>query len=326
VHTAVRTAGQVSNLWAGTTRKDRLTKVLVGARVAIYGEHVYTVGRAAELTGVPTGTLRKWEQRYGVVVPRRSPGNYRLYDDDAVRRLSVMRTLVDAGWTAQEAARHVTQDLAAAEAELPRPEVATLDDRVEELVACAADFDVPRLERLLARSLVDRDLVAEVDEWLLPALVRLGKAWQRGEVSVAGEHFVTSALHRRLGWVFQSLPEGDPAAPRVVVGLARGSRHELGVLAFALVLRSRGVGVTYLGADLPLEAWVGTVGLLAPAAVVLAAPMVEDLPAVREASAALAPLAPVLMGGAHQDGVEGPERLGHLAGAAAADLAFRLLG
>jgi DNA-binding transcriptional MerR regulator len=74
---------------------------------------VYTVGRTAELTGVPSGTLRKWEQRYGVVVPQRSPGNYRLYDDDAVRRLVVMRSLVEAGWTAQEAARHVADDQAA---------------------------------------------------------------------------------------------------------------------------------------------------------------------------------------------------------------------
>ena len=83
---------------------------------------VYTVSRTAELTGVPSGTLRKWELRYGVVVPQRSPGNYRLYDDEAVRRLVVMRSLVEAGWTAQEAARHVAADVAAAEAEVTRPE------------------------------------------------------------------------------------------------------------------------------------------------------------------------------------------------------------
>src|SRR6476620_4280216 len=127
----------LSNLRARSTRKDRLTKVLVGARVAIYREQVYTVGRTAELTGVSTGTLRKWEQRYGVVVPQRSPGNYRLYDDDAVRRLSVMRTLVDAGWTAQEAAKHVAHDVSAAEAEGARPEVPCTDPRVRELVRCA---------------------------------------------------------------------------------------------------------------------------------------------------------------------------------------------
>ena len=286
---------------------------------------MYTVGRTAELTGVPTGTLRKWEQRYGVVVPHRSPGNYRLYDDDAIRRLSVMRTLVDAGWTAQEAARHVTEDVSAAEAALPRPEVSTLDSRVEEMVSCAADFDVPRLERLLAHSFATPDLACEVDEWLMPALVRLGHAWQRGEVSVAGEHFVTAAIHRRLGSVFQSLPPAPHEAPRVVAGLARGSRHELGILAFALVLHSQGLSVTYLGGDLPIEAWVATVGLVEPAAVVLSVPTVEDLPAVREAVEALSPLSPVLLGGAHQEAVEGPDKLGHQVGAAARDLASRLV-
>ena len=75
-----------------------------------YRRGVYTAGRTAELTGVPRETLRKWEQRYGVVRPARSEGNYRLYDDDAVRRLSVMRDLVDAGWAPREAARHVLEE------------------------------------------------------------------------------------------------------------------------------------------------------------------------------------------------------------------------
>lgn len=286
---------------------------------------MYTVGRAAELTGVPSTTLRKWEQRYGVVAPQRSTGNYRLYDDEAVRRLSVMRTLVDAGWSAHEAAHHVLHDLAAAAAEIPRPETAGTDARTRELVRCAADFDVPALDWLLTDVFEEGDYVDVVDDWLLPSMVAVGQAWQRGEISVAGEHFVSAAVHRRLAEAFQSLPMVSPGGPRVVAGLARGSRHELGVLAFSLVLRSRGVSVTYLGGDLPLEAWIGTVRLIAPAAVVLAAPTVADLPAVREAVEALMPLTAVLLGGAHQDEVVGPELLGHRAGAAAAALADRLV-
>lgn len=296
---------------------------LPAAGFAIYGVHVYTVSRAAELTGVPSGTLRKWEQRYGVVAPQRSPGNYRLYDDEAVRRISVMRSLVDNGWSAHEAARHVVHDAASAEADIPRPEVPSTDSRVDELALCAADFDVPRLEKVLAEVFAGDDVVAAVDEWLLPSLVRLGKGWQAGELTVAGEHFVTAAVHRRLAHTFQSLPAAYDG-PRVVVGLARGAHHELGVLAFAMVLRSRGVAVTYLGGDLPLEAWMSTVRLIDPAAVVLAAPTIEDLPAVREAAEALMPLTAVLLGGAHQAEVDGPEHLGHRAGAAAAALADQL--
>lgn len=289
-----------------------------------YREQMYTVGRAAELTGVPSTTLRKWEQRYGVVVPQRSSGNYRLYDDEAVRRLSVMRTLVDSGWSAHEAARQVVADASAAEAQIPQPEPSLADARMRELLACAVDFDAPRLEWLISDAFDADDLATTVDEWLLPVLAHLGTAWQRGEVSVAGEHFVSAAVHRRLALAFESLSPTAHGGPRVVVGLPRGARHELGVLAFASVLRSRGVSVTYLGADLPIEAWIGTVRLIAPAAVVLAAPTVEDLPAVREAVEALAPLTAVLLGGAHQDLVDGAEHLGHRAGAAASALADRL--
>ena len=57
----------------------------------------------------------------------------------------------------------------------------------------------------------------------------------------------------------------------------------------------------------------------------LAAPTIEDLPAVREAVEALSPLTQVMLGGAHQDEVEDAEVLGQRAGAAAVALADRLL-
>ena len=286
---------------------------------------MYTVGRTAELTGVPRETLRKWEQRYGVVEPTRTEGNYRLYDDEAVRRLSVMRDLVDAGWAPREAARRVLEEPVGPVAVVPRearPALTPLD----ELASCGEDFDVVRLEGVLDRAFAHADLAVVVDEWLMPSLVRLGEGWQQGTVSIAAEHFVSAAVLRRLSLAFHQLPHPAPDAPRALVGLARGSRHELGVMAFAIVLRSRGVAVTYLGGDLPVESWIDTVRAIEPAAVVLSVPTVEDLPAVREAVQAIASTAPVLLGGAHQGRVEGAEALGHQPGAAAAALAERLVG
>ncbi|GAA1936026.1 MerR family transcriptional regulator [Nocardioides hwasunensis] len=287
---------------------------------------MYTASRAAELTGVPRETLRKWEQRYGVVSPARSEGNYRLYDDDAVRRLSVMRDLVDAGWSPREAARRVMDEPVGSASSAARGPQG-LDSplaRLDELAACGQDFDVMRLESLLDKAFAQAELDLVVDEWLMPSLVRLGEAWQRGDVTVAGEHFVSAAVLRRLAQTFHQLPHPPPGAPHAIVGLARGSRHELGVMAFAAVLRSRGVLVTYLGADLPVESWIDTARALQPAAVVLGVPTVDDLPAVREAVDALSSVTTVLVGGAHQRRVRGAEPLGHQAGQAAAGLAERL--
>src|SRR4051794_14896527 len=73
---------------------------------------MYTIKRAAELTGISVATLRAWERRYGVVSPQRSDGGYRLYGPEDVRALAIMNSLVNEGWSAREAAAETTRRLA----------------------------------------------------------------------------------------------------------------------------------------------------------------------------------------------------------------------
>jgi methanogenic corrinoid protein MtbC1 len=47
-----------------------------------------------------------------------------------------------------------------------------------------------------------------------------------------------------------------PLPPRVLLGLAPGARHEIGLFAFAVAVRRNGLATDYLGADLPVEDWV----------------------------------------------------------------------
>ena len=285
---------------------------------------MYTVGRVAELTGIPRETLRKWESRYGIVTPARTDGGYRLYDESALRRLIAMRDLVDAGWSARDAAKGVLTRSGPASSDAAAP--AGSGDQAM-LVRAAEEMDPALLERALSSGLEGDDLAAVVDGWLLPALVRLGLAWRDGRVTVAGEHFASAGVQRRLSLVFEAAPAPSARAPRVVVGLAAGSRHELGVLAFAAVLRHRGVRVTYVGGDLPGDAWLATVRRLRPDAVVLGVPIAEDVPAVRDVATALARQAPDLLigvGGAHQDRISDAMPLGHVVGEAATLLAARL--
>jgi len=286
---------------------------------------VYTVGRAAELTGIPRETLRKWESRYGVVSPARTDGGYRLYDDGALRRLAAMRDLVDAGWSPREAAARVLDQAAGAGSD-PLPPVEGRGD-LDALARAAEDMDPDLLQQALVHGLPGDDLAVEVDRWLLPSLTRLGLAWRDGRVTVAGEHFASAAVQRRLSQLFDAVPVPEASAPHVVVGLARGSRHELGVLAFAALLRRHGVRVTYVGGDLPGEAWLSTVRALAPDAAVIGVPDAEDVPAVREVVSTLAAHAPGLLigiGGGHQERISQGVHLGHVVSVAASELAASL--
>jgi DNA-binding transcriptional MerR regulator len=57
----------------------------------------YRSGAAARLSGVPVETLRVWERRYSVTDPHRSERGQRQYSFEDVRRLGLIKQLVDAG-------------------------------------------------------------------------------------------------------------------------------------------------------------------------------------------------------------------------------------
>ncbi|MGC1802162.1 MAG: MerR family transcriptional regulator, partial [Solirubrobacterales bacterium] len=63
------------------------------------------IGELSRRTGVRTDTLRAWERRYGLLRPERSDGGFRLYGPEDEQRVIRMKTLIDSGVSAAEAAR-----------------------------------------------------------------------------------------------------------------------------------------------------------------------------------------------------------------------------
>ena len=59
----------------------------------------YTISQLAKAAETPTSTLRYYE-RIGLLRPEdRSPANYRLYDDESLRRLRFIRAAQTIGFT-----------------------------------------------------------------------------------------------------------------------------------------------------------------------------------------------------------------------------------
>ena len=291
---------------------------------------MFTIKEAAARVGVEPATLRAWEQRYGVVSPQRSQAGYRVYGDADLRVLRTMSSLIQEGWSAAQAAEQALK----VEAEGDRtPLDAQPDASVHEvvgdpevLVDCGARFDGALLTRALDDAFGRASFEAVATQWLLPGLEALGRAWADGTMSIAGEHFVTAAVQRRLGMAYEAAGNA-PAGPLVLVGLPADSRHELGVLTFATLLRRQGVRTRYVGADLPAEAWLDAVEDMAPAAVVLGVPMDADVRTVEQTVDVLRQARPdlgIFVGGALQGAVSGAEALGGDLLAAADHLRQRL--
>lgn len=76
------------------------------------GQPVYSIGAVARMVGVPTATLRTWQERYEVVVPTRSEGGHRLYSRDQVEQLRFVADQVGAGLAPADAHRLLREQVA----------------------------------------------------------------------------------------------------------------------------------------------------------------------------------------------------------------------
>ena len=248
---------------------------------------MYTIKQAAARSGVSIPVLRAWERRYGVVSPTRTESGYRLYDDAAIDRVRAMQRLVAAGWTASQAAREITEHGVPPPA---APEPAETDGAgvpsPEAFVVAAAGLDERGVETWLDDAFAASSFERALEDRVMPALRALGDGWADGRVSVAGEHAASHAVLRRLSGAFEAAARPDAAAP-VMVGLPPGTRHELGVLAFATAARRRGLPVVYLGADVPIASWAESAARSLARAVVIGVPTTADVPATRDLVAAL---------------------------------------
>ena len=75
---------------------------------------IYSIGAVARMLRVPVATLRTWEERYGIVEPRRSAGGQRLYTREELDQLRFVRAQVDTGLSPADAYRLLGERLGTA--------------------------------------------------------------------------------------------------------------------------------------------------------------------------------------------------------------------
>jgi DNA-binding transcriptional MerR regulator len=279
-------------------------------------DSVLRIGELSRRTGVSPELLRAWERRYGLLDPTRTPTGLRLYSDGDVDRVRLMRRHLERGLAAAEAAALAARG-DGGEAQAGSPAMAP-DAARRELTDALDRFDEPGAQAVLDRVLAAATVDTLLGEVVLPYLSELGDRWERGEASIAQEHFASGVLRGRLlglarGW-------GLGVGPLALLACLPGELHDLGLIAFGLTLRAHGWRVVYLGQDVPLETVEEASQRLDPALVVLSAVDAGRVRALAEPLRRLADSRRVALGGAAAGGFE-PDGVLHLGSDPAAEAA-----
>jgi DNA-binding transcriptional MerR regulator/methylmalonyl-CoA mutase cobalamin-binding subunit len=215
----------------------------------------YPIRAVSKLTGIGIDTLRAWERRHGAVTPIRDDRG-RMYTDADVARLRLLRGAVENGHTIGRLARLTDaqlRHLAAMAGAIPVSEVAparrTAIDTTA-LTAALRKYDATAIDQQISRLasvLPPLELLRDV---LMPVLAQVGDDWHRGPARIAHEHLMSSTIRNILG-SFIRLYARPEVSPRLLFATPAGERHEIGTLGAAMLAASSGLGVAYLGPDLP---------------------------------------------------------------------------
>lgn len=244
----------------------------------------YTIKTVCAQTGIRAVTLRAWERRHEVLNPHRSNNRYRLYSERDVAILRWVKNRVDDGI----AISNVVNELRTIQKNGQWPEVipaaptasrgqqATPPERyATQIYQALIQHDEAEASDLLREAHAIFDILTIFTRIITPALVQIGEAWFRGEIRVTTEHFASAFTRGKLMSLLQAYP-ARRNTPVILVGCAPGEHHEIGSLMLAVLLRSYGYRVEYMGPDIPLEDLVDYASYEHPAMILLSASSKES--------------------------------------------------
>jgi len=227
-------------------------------------KHLYPIRYAARRTNLTPHVIRAWEKRYKAVVPQRSEKNRRLYSEEDVQRLHLLKIITDAGHNISQVAQLKSDELghlARQENILdPRsrdkqPKTAqpvSADDYYTPCLAAVKNLDSDGLERSYDQAAVDLTRTVLVRGLIMPLFEEIGNLWRKGSLKIVNEHMATAITRNLLVNMLRAAGTPD-AAPRILIATSVGQWHDIGALVVALTAADSGWQPVYYGPNLPAE-------------------------------------------------------------------------
>ncbi len=215
----------------------------------------YQITDLEQLTGIKAHTLRIWEKRYNLIEPDRTSTNYRRYNDDQVKKLLNVSTLLANGYKISKIAGLSEKDL---HNKIIETKLATQDDVIytsfiNSLLASMIDFDESSFEKIYTTVINKCGLFEGMLRVFYPLFNKIGLLWIINNLSPVQEHFASCLIKRKIMAATDALPLVKNKKKKFLLLLVPTELHEISLLFANYIIRSKGHETIYLGTDVPYE-------------------------------------------------------------------------
>jgi DNA-binding transcriptional MerR regulator len=214
--------------------------------------NAFTIKDLENLSGIKAHTIRIWEQRYNFLRPQRTGTNIRYYNNDELKTILNVALLNKYGFKIShiDKMNHVEmKDRILSLSQLQAQQERIINDLIQSMV----DLDMDSFESILDSYIKARGIERSITQIIFPFLEKIGILWATNHINPAQEHLVTNIIRQKLIVGIENSNTHMHVNKSILLFLPEGEHHELGLLFIYYLLRSRGVKVLYLGANVPLK-------------------------------------------------------------------------
>jgi DNA-binding transcriptional MerR regulator len=214
---------------------------------------LYSIKDLERISGVKAHTIRIWEKRYGIVSPQRTESNIRFYCDTEVKKLMNISILLNHGYKISRLAGFDSEELSRKVLEVSMV-TNDHDNQLDNLVVAMIEMDEAKFEKLLNQCIIKEGFENTVFNILYPFFEKIGVLWQAGSINPAHEHFISNLVKQKIYVAIDSIPvPAGPDTKKFLLFLPEWDLHDLGLLVYDYILKSRGYKVIFLGPNVPEE-------------------------------------------------------------------------
>ncbi len=214
--------------------------------------NAFTIKDLENLSGIKAHTIRIWEQRYSLLSPKRTETNIRYYSNDELQKVLNIALLNKYGYKISHIDRMTMDDMNQKILSLSQVE-AQQERIVNNLIRCMANLQMEEFELVLEAYIKSKGIEKAIIQILFPFLERIGVLWLTNHINPAQEHLVTNIIRQKLIVGIDGANSLIQSDKTLLLFLPEGEHHELGLLFMHYLLKSRGIKVLYLGANVPLK-------------------------------------------------------------------------
>lgn len=215
----------------------------------------YKISDLEKLSGVKSHTIRIWEQRYKVLTPLRTETNIRYYDDEQLRKLLNVVSLMKSGVKISAIGKLTDEEINVKIVALANTGSIGIKEEtlINQMVSAGLSYDEAAFEKTFSNSILNFGLMNAYQKVFYPMLIKIGLLWTTTELNPAQEHFVTNLIKQKIFAAIDALAPPSDQPENWLLFLPEGEQHDLGLLIANYGLRAKGKKVVYLGANVPIE-------------------------------------------------------------------------